>query len=263
MRPIPEFSPDQIIWSADAPKYDIMAVLDAEVLPKGTVIKLDRLFFEDESKDFINWCEGRGYPVFCDAKIIEIPDKCLEIAQKYLNWRPFMLNIMAGACSTARWSVTDTESAKQIDALARFAEACEKAGTKSCVVTVLTSKTDTLCNQEFCKSASDQVIKYVKLAHLAGITNIVCSPQEATNIRNYPDFKEMEINTPGVRLPDSSKDDQARVTTPHKALRNGSNRLVIGRDLTRGEGDIIERVRANYAKIVDNIKNGDPETPKN
>ena len=63
----------------------------------------------------------------------------------------------------------------------------------------------------------------------------------------------MDINTPGVRLPDSSKDDQARIATPFDALNNGSTRLVIGRDLIRGEEDIVTRVRGNYDKILTNI----------
>lgn len=249
-----EFTPDNIIWSADVPRSDIEAVIKAEALPRGTIIKLDRLFFETESKDFIRFCEDNGYPVFCDAKIIEIPVKSLKIAETYLKYKPFMLNIMAGACSTGRWISEDKD---QTDALARFAEACHEVKTRSCVVTVLTSKTDSLCTFEFGRNALDQVIKYVEFAHSAGITDIVCSPKEASIIRGYSKFNDMWINTPGVRLPDSSKDDQARVTTPFQALKHGANRLVIGRDLTRGDDDIVERVKRNYAKILDNIKNGD------
>lgn len=249
-----EFTPDQLIWSADVPKEQIEAVIKAEALPKGTIIKLDRLFFEDESKDFISFCQDSGYPVFCDAKIIEIPDKALKIAGTYLKYKPYMLNIMAGACSTASWF---NEDENHKDALSRFAEACAQAGTRSCVVTVLTSKANSLCESEFGRSALKQVMKYTDFAHNAGITDIVCSPEEAEFIRTNSRYSDMWINTPGVRLPDSSKDDQARVKTPYQARKHGANRLVIGRDLTRGEGDIVERVKTNYARILDNINNGD------
>lgn len=37
------------------------------------------------------------------------------------------------------------------------------------------------------------------------------------------------------------------------ALKNGANRLVIGRDLIRGEGDIVERVAKNYTRILEDI----------
>lgn len=251
MRTRSEFTPDTIIWSADVPKADIEAVIAAEALPVGTVIKLDRLFFETEDKSFIRFCENKGYNVFCDAKIIEIPVKSLKIAETYLQYSPFMLNIMAGAVSNGHFTREDDEN--QVDALMRFAEACHKATTRSCVVTVLTSKTESICAHEFGMDPMDQVLKYVALAHSAGITDIVCSPKEAAAIRKIPRFNDMWINTPGVRLSDSSKDDQARVTTPRIALENGANRLVIGRDLIRGDGDIVERVKKNYAKILEDI----------
>ncbi len=189
--------------------------------------------------------------MFCDAKIIEIPVKSIAIASTYLVHSPFMLNIMAGAISTMNFEQDDDR--KKIDALKLFAEACNAATTRSCVVTVLTSKTELTCMHEFGMDPIKQVLRYVSLAHDAGITDIVCSPKEAAAIRTNPDFDDMMINTPGVRLPDSSKDDQARVTTPSQALKNGANRLVIGRDLIRGEGDIVERVAKNYTRILEDI----------
>ena len=249
-----EFTPDKLIWSADVSREEIEAVIKAEALPKGTIIKLDRLFFEYEDKSFIAFCQDNGYPVFCDAKIIEIPVKAIKIAESYLQYKPFMLNIMAGACSNRCWS----GKTEELDALKRFADACRKVGTKSCVVTVLTSKTDQICLAEYGRSAHEQVVKYTDLAVNAGFTDIVCSPKEGKVIRSYPKFSNIKINTPGVRLPDSSKDDQARVDTPHHTLKKGAaDRLVIGRDLIRGEGDIVDRVKINYVKILDNIKNGE------
>ena len=244
------FTNDVIIWSADASEDDIRAVIESEALPKGTVIKLDRLFFENYDKDFISFCQDAGYPVFCDAKIIEIPDKSLAIAKTYLNYHPFMLNIMAGACSTMVW---ESDKTKQIDALKRFADACAEAGTRSCGVSVLTSKNESMCQYEFSSSPVDQVLKYVELLYKAGFTDIVCSPKEASAIRQANSYGYMSINTPGIRLPDSNSDDQQRITTPFDALKNGASRLVIGRDLTRGEGKITSRVKHNYQEIVKNI----------
>jgi orotidine-5'-phosphate decarboxylase len=243
--------PETIIWSADVPKEDIKAVIKAKALPKGTVIKLDRLFFENEKKSFIDYCENAGYNVFCDAKIVEIPVKTLAIADTYLEHSPFMLNVMAGIVSNGHFLFEEDKNS--VDALKRFADACHQAATRSCVVTVLTSKTESICNHEFGMSPIRQVLKYVELAYEAGITDIVCSPKEAAAIRKIKKFDTLTINTPGVRLPGSSKDDQARIMTPYDALSSGADRLVIGRDLTRGEGDITERVKRNYEKILENI----------
>ena len=245
-----EFTTDTIIWSADVAKEEIEAVIKAEALPRGTVIKLDRLFFEKNDKSFIHFCEDNGYPVFVDAKIIEIPIKVIEIAKVYLEYKPFMLNVMAGACSNACW-VSDDET--KLDCLKQFANLCHEAGTRSCVVTVLTSKSPRLVEQEFDAGPLDQVIKYARMAHHAGITDVVCSPNEVGEILKY--YDEFWLNTPGVRLPDSEKDDQARIMTPKKALEAGANRLVIGRPLTgkAEDGPIVERIKRNYHRILENI----------
>lgn len=256
MKQATPFTPDKIIWSADVELEDIITVVNSKALPNGTIIKLDRAFFEKESKSIISFCQNNGYPVFCDAKIVELPGKVLKITECYLKYKPFMLNIMADACSTGRWSSGEDEN--EVDALKRFADMCKAEGTRSCVVTVLTSKTKQLCLSEFGRDAIEQAIKYTEFAYNAGFTDIICSPQEASIIRGHGKYDNMMINTPGIRLPDSSKDDQARIATPHRALKRGvSDRLVIGRDLIRGEGSIVDRIKRNYEKILDNIMNGD------
>lgn len=249
--------PEQIIWSADLPWDKIKMVIDSGALPKGTVIKLDRLFFVKNSIDKIIYCQERGYPVFVDAKIVEIPSKTLAIVQYYLEAaKPWMINVMASVCNNG---VIDSKNPEKNDTLKQFAEMCAKAGTKSCVVTVLTSKTGDMCLAEFEKTPLDQVLKYVDLAVKCGVTDIVCSAREAEAIRQNPGYAGVQLNTPGIRLPDSSKNDQARVMTPAEALKVGANRLVIGRDLTCGmdeasnQEELIKIIQGNYQRIMDNI----------
>lgn len=248
-----QFTNDQIIWSADVPREEIQAVIDAKILPEGTVIKLDRAFFATEDRSFIGYCQDHGYPVFCDVKIDEVPVKVLAIARAYLEYKPFMINVMGAALSNINFD--NEANPEDMDALKRFTLDCNKAGTLSCVVTVLTSKTEKACQYEYGASSKYQVLKYVKAAHDAGMSDIVCSPKEAAFIREHKEYNDMWINTPGVRLPNSSSDDQARIMTPHDALNAGANRLVIGRDLIRGDKEIsiLTRVAENYEKILANI----------
>jgi orotidine-5'-phosphate decarboxylase len=58
----------------------------------------------------------------------------------------------------------------------------------------------------------------------------VCSAQEVKIVRKV--FKK-EIITPGIRF-DSKLNDQKRVLTPKRAYKNGSDWLVIGRPITKG-----------------------------
>ena len=59
-------------------------------------------------------------------------------------------------------------------------------------------------------------------------------------------FKK-EIITPGIRL-DSNKFDQKRVLTPKQAYKNGSDWLVIGRPITKGD------IKKNIQRLIDHLK---------
>ena len=58
-------------------------------------------------------------------------------------------------------------------------------------------------------------------------------------------FKK-EIITPGIRF-DSKKNDQKRTLTPRQAYENGSEWLVIGRPITRGN------IKKNLQTLVDHL----------
>jgi len=248
-----------IIWSADevsaAMLREIVNNDSGNVLPQELGIKLDRLFLTRYGLKQIDVMQKAGYKVFADAKIIEIPSKSLEIAADHLKYKPWMLNIMAGACSTGVWH---SKQANEVDALKRFADLCHQAGTRPCGVTVLTSKDDSkntgMVFKEFRRTAKRQVLFYAGLLVEAGFTDIVCSPQEARVLRKYSQFDCLTINTPGIRLPNSQADDQARIMTPRRALEAGADRLVIGRPL-RENGSFAD----NYTHIMDNIEGRDIE----
>ena len=249
-------SVSSICWSADVEATDMSRVIADKPLPLGTVIKLDQVFLEKYSKCYIDSLQDAGYPVFIDRKICEIPDKVMQIAEVYLEHQPFMLNVMAGICSTGR---TESSDEKKIDALKRFADLCREAGTKSCIVTVLTSKTERMVTWEYTGvSSREQVQFYTELAASMGITDITCSARDIDYIQatSYKEL-EVEINTPGIRLPNTDRRDQARIMTPYDAFKCGSDRLIIGSNLTDGDGDITERLRRNYDRLLAHLAEHD------
>lgn len=234
---------DVVIWSADVDEATLDGAL-VDTLPLR-LIKLDRLGLTRMGLHKIGAVQDRGFKVFADAKIAEIPDKVIEIAKLHLEFRPWMLNVMAGDSSTGFMVHKDP---KKVDALKRFADECLKVGTRPCAVTVLTSKSDDMVLDEFNgRTAIEQVFFYAELMLAAGFTDLVCSPLEAEFIRSQSEFNKLELNCPGIRLPGSSTDDQARTDTPFGAVAAGVNRVVIGRDLTDGD------LRENFAKVDDNL----------
>ena len=70
------------------------------------------------------------------------------------------------------------------------------------------------------------------MAWSAGFAGVICSGHEAGEIKNTCGESFLAV-TPGIRpawdVPND--DDQARVMTPARAIRNGSDHLVIGRPI--------------------------------
>ena len=87
------------------------------------------------------------------------------------------------------------------------------------------------------------VISQTKLAKKAKLDAIVCSPHEVKFIKKI--FSK-EIITPGIRI-SSKVDDQKRFMTPKAAFNQGSDWLVIGRGLTKGN------IKRNFKILSDHL----------
>ena len=71
----------------------------------------------------------------------------------------------------------------------------------------------------------------------------MCSAQEAPIVKKV---FQREIITPGIRF-SSSANDQKRILTPKEAFKNGSDWLVIGRPITKGN------IKQNIQKLIDHL----------
>jgi len=117
---------------------------------------------------------------------------------------------------------------------------------KIMMVTVLTALNDedlkALGNNN---TVTDQVAKLAKVAKEMNV-GIVCSGHEARNVRKIigPDLL---IFTPGIRLEDENKNDQQQVCTPKESIENGSDKIIMGRSLVKGD------IEKNLKKISNSI----------
>ena len=96
------------------------------------------------------------------------------------------------------------------------------------------------------KSVKNLVVHQAKLAKKAALDALVCSPYEVSDVKKV--FKK-EIITPGIRFNSdkSNKADQKRVLTPKEAFKNGSDWLVMGRPITKGN------IKNNIKKLIDHL----------
>ena len=113
-------------------------------------------------------------------------------------------------------------------------------------VTTLTSLDNKALKQiGYKKNVKQLALHQAKLAKLAKLNGIICSPHEAKFLKKI--CKGMEIITPGIRLKEDKAQDQKRITTPKEAFKNGATSIVIGRSITKGF------IKKNIQKLINSL----------
>jgi len=111
-------------------------------------------------------------------------------------------------------------------------EARAGSGLKILAVTVLTSYDDKdLHDAGYRLGVSELVQARAEQAQAIGIDGLVCSPEEAANLRKIVG-SALHLVTPGIRPAGAAAGDQKRIMTPARAIVAGSDYLVVGRPVT-------------------------------
>jgi orotidine-5'-phosphate decarboxylase len=98
-------------------------------------------------------------------------------------------------------------------------------------VTVLTSLNDgDLKEAGYATTVAELAARRAAQARDIGVDGLVCSPQEAANLRRIIGA-ELTLVTPGIRPAGSGAGDQKRVATPAAAIAAGADYLVVGRPI--------------------------------
>ena len=122
-----------------------------------------------------------------------------------------------------------------------------KCKPKIMMVTILTSLSDEdLKDMGNESSVTKQVENLARVAKEKEI-GIVCSGQEAKIVRKILG-PNLLIFTPGIRMKADDKNDQKRICTPEESIKNGANKIIMGRSLIKGN------IEENLIKISDSFK---------
>lgn len=120
---------------------------------------------------------------------------------------------------------------------------------KILAVTVLTSYDDSdLASAGYRLGVADLVAQRAAQARDLGIDGLVCSPEEASDLRGIVGGN-MALVTPGIRPAGSAAGDQKRIMTPSKAIAAGADYLVVGRPIVEA-GDPKASAEAIIAEIA-------------
>ena len=184
--------------------------------------------------EFLNSKNGRIFLsnlknkiTFGDLKLHDIPNTCASTikALKDLKLNYLTIHISSGLAAL--------KAAKKVSGKIKLIG-----------VSILTSLDNKgLKEIGFNKKIEKLVYHQAKLANKAKLDAIVCSPKEVTIVKKI--FKK-EIITPGIRF-SNRVNDQKRVLTPKQALKLGSDWLVIGRPITKGN------IKKNISSLIDHL----------
>tara|TARA_B100000941_G_scaffold284921_1_gene256288 strand:+ start:60 stop:731 length:672 start_codon:yes stop_codon:yes gene_type:complete len=184
--------------------------------------------------EFLNSKNGRKFIaklknkiIFLDLKLHDIPN---TLSSALLALKDLKINYL---------TVHISSGLKALKRLKRVSGKIKIVG-----VTTLTSLDNgDLKSIGYKKTLKDIIISQTKLAKKAKLDAIVCSPLDVKFVKK---FFDKEIITPGIRI-SSKVDDQKRVMTPKSAFNQGSDWLVIGRALTKGN------IKRNFKILSDHL----------
>ena len=205
------------------------------------ILKIKKIIKETQNKkikigykfglEFLNSKNGRSFVsklnkkiIFADLKLNDIPRTMLSTvnALKDLNINYLTVHISSG--------LNALKSVKKVSGKIKIVG-----------VTTLTSLDDKdLKKIGYSKKVKDLVIHQTKLAKIAKLDALVCSPHEVNRVKKI--FKK-EVITPGIRFGKNTH-DQKRTMHPNKV---NSDWLVMGRSLTNGN------IKNNLKKLIKHL----------
>lgn len=201
-------------------------------------LKVGKELFAVAGPQFVRDLVERGYDVFLDLKYHDIPNTVAKAVQAAAKLGVWMVNVHALGGSkmmhAARQALDELDGIRKPLLIA---------------VTVLTSTEQSdLAEIGLSGTPRENVLRLAKLAQQAGLDGVVCSAQEANELRQLLG-EAFCLVTPGIRPEGSDANDQKRIMTPQEAIEAGSSYLVIGRPITQAS-DPLEVLKQINQSIV-------------
>ena len=180
-------------------------------------IKIGLQYITQRSPEEIRELSKFNKPIFYDGKFFDIKNTLVKSIKslKDLNVKYATVHLLNG-----------------LDALKAANQAAQDINLNLLGVSVLTSFGDEdLEKLGFNNRVEDQVKKLIKIAMEANLYGVICSPLEIKMIKKIA--PNLKCFTPGIRMGEV-KDDQKRTMNANEAIKEGSDCLIIGRPITKG-----------------------------
>lgn len=210
----------RILVALDCDNFAQFEALVAQLDPAFCRLKIGKELFTLFGPKVVEHAQNQGFDVFLDLKFHDIPVTVAKAVKAAAGLGVWMVNVHASG--GARMLEAASEALANLDSKPHLIG-----------VSVLTSMTEAEMQAlGVVRSLPEQVSYLAGLAQQSGLDGVVCSAQEAADLKRAYG-SEFVLVTPGIRPSGSASDDQRRVVTPEEAIRGGSDYLVIGRPITQ------------------------------
>ncbi len=226
---------NKIIHALDTTDVHQALETTKKIIDKIFTVKLGLEFFNANGKSGIQKFNNIGVNnLMLDLKLKDIPQTVYKAIKALDDIKFGFLTIHA-------------QGGKAMIEKAKEAASEIKSQPKILMVTILTSLNDNdLKIMGNDSSVMQQVEHFAKIAKEMGV-GVVCSGHEAKTVRKILG-SNLQIFTPGVRMPNDNSDDQQRVCTPLESIKNGSDKIIMGRSLIKGN------IEENLNQVAESIK---------
>jgi orotidine-5'-phosphate decarboxylase len=221
-------SPDpKVIVALDFDDLNVANEFISKLDPSACRLKIGKEMFTYFGPDWVRSVVTLGFDVFLDLKFHDIPNTVAKAIKAAASLGVWMVNVHASGgpemMKAAMQALKETGEDRPL----------------LTAVTVLTSMDQSQLDSVLGNRKIDEQVKRLALlTQECGLDGVVCSAQEAIELRHVVNDNFLLV-TPGIRPLGSSSGDQVRVATPVSAIESGVNYLVIGRPITQASDPLI------------------------
>jgi orotidine-5'-phosphate decarboxylase len=213
-----------IILALDVPNPERALDLVERARPFVGAFKIGSELFTAAGLEIVRQVRKLGASVFLDLKFHDIPNtvaKSVSAATR-LNVQMLTIHTSGGIEMMKAAEAAAQETARQL--------AYEPPLVLG--VTVLTSMTEGSLSEIGVNppNLEAQVERLAKLAGVAGLRGLVCSPLELPLLKRVV-APSVQLVTPGIRAATDAAGDQKRTLSAKEAIENGATWIVIGRPI--------------------------------
>ena len=226
---------NKIILALDTTDLKEAINITSQIKDKIFTVKLGLEFFNAHGKEGIKKINELGVNnLMLDLKLNDIPRTVYKAIKALddINFSFLTIHGLGGKLmiSEAKKAASEIKSKPSI-----------------LMVTILTALNDKdLKDMGNNNTVVQQVEKLAKIAKEMEV-GVVCSGYEAKIVRKIIG-SDLLIFTPGIRMSGQDNDDQKRACTPLESIKNGSNKIIMGRSLIKGD------IKNNLNQVGNSIK---------